>query len=81
MAKIETIATEIYGADGIELSPECQKQVEMLEKQGYGHLPICMAKTHLSLSHDANRKGAPTGFTLPIREVNNGVDRLNRIKQ
>ena len=67
--KIETIAREIYGADGVEYSAEAEEQIALYEKQGFGRLPICMAKTHLSLSADATAKGVPTGFTLPIREV------------
>lgn len=69
VAKIETIAKEMYGADGIELSPEAQEEIERYTRQGYGDLPICMAKTALSLSDDPNKKGVPTGFTLPIRNV------------
>ncbi len=67
--KIETIAKEIYGADGVEFSEEAEKKVQMFEKLGYGNLPMCMAKTHLSLSHDPHLKGAPTGFMLPIRDI------------
>lgn len=63
-SKIETIAKEIYGADGIELSAEAAEKLARYEKQGFGGLPICMAKTHLSLSHDPSRKGAPTGTIL-----------------
>lgn len=71
--KIETIAKEIYGADGVEYSEEAEEQVALYEKQGFGGLPICMAKTHLSLSADAKAKGVPTGFVLPIREVKASV--------
>ena len=67
--KIETIAKEMYGADGIELSEEAQAEIDRYEAQGYGGLPICMAKTALSLSDDPSKKGVPTGFTLPIRNV------------
>lgn len=67
--KIEIIAKEMYGADGIELSPEAEVEIERYERQGYGALPICMAKTALSLSDDPSKKGVPTGFTLPIRNV------------
>ncbi|GFO48692.1 C-1-tetrahydrofolate synthase, cytoplasmic [Plakobranchus ocellatus] len=67
--KIETIAKEIYGADGIELEPLAQEQIERYKKQGFNDLPVCMAKTHLSLSHKPELKGAPTGFVLPIREA------------
>ncbi len=68
-AKIETIATSMYGASGVMYEPLAKKQLADLESRGFGGLPICMAKTHLSLSHDASKKGAPTGYTLPIREV------------
>jgi formyltetrahydrofolate synthetase len=71
--KIETIATEIYGADGVSYEPMAEKQIENYEKAGFGDLPICMAKTHLSLSHDPDLKGVPTGFTVPIREVRASV--------
>lgn len=67
--KIEMIAKEVYGADGIEISPEAQVQIDRYKKQGFGNMPLCMAKTHLSLSHDPALKGAPTGFVLPIRDV------------
>ncbi len=71
--KIETIATRIYGADGVDYDPKAERQIAAYEKAGYGNLPICMAKTHLSLSHDPNWKGAPKGFRLPIREVRASV--------
>ncbi|RME47006.1 MAG: formate--tetrahydrofolate ligase [Chloroflexi bacterium] len=71
--KIEIIATEIYGADGVEYSPEAEAQIRTYEQNGFGNLPICMAKTHLSLSHDPNLKGVPKGFTLPVREVRASV--------
>ena len=67
--KIETIATKIYGADGVNYLPEAEKKIELYTKQGFDKLPICMAKTHLSLSHDPDLKGRPTGFTVPIRDV------------
>ncbi len=67
--KIETIARRVYGADGVEFLPAARKSLKQFEELGYGHLPICMAKTQYSLSHDANLKGRPTGFTVPIREV------------
>lgn len=72
-AKIETIAREIYGADGVEYSEVADEQIARFEGAGFGNLPICMAKTHLSLSHDPKLKGVPTGFTLPIREVRASV--------
>ncbi|KJE92827.1 mthfd1 protein [Capsaspora owczarzaki ATCC 30864] len=71
--KIAKIATDIYGAAGIELSEKAKTQIALYKKQGFNDLPICMAKTHLSLSHDPTVKGAPTGFTLPIREVRASV--------
>ena len=67
--KIETIATRIYGAAGVEYLPAARKSLKQFEDLGYGHLPICMAKTQYSLSHDASLKNRPTGFTVPIREV------------
>lgn len=67
--KISIISKEIYGADGIELSELAQKQVDTYTRQGYGDLPICMAKTQYSFSHDPKLKGVPTGFTIPIRAV------------
>ncbi len=72
-AKIETIATKIYGADGVSYEPFADQQIAAYEANGFGNLPICMAKTHLSLSHDPTLKGAPTGFTLPVREVRASV--------
>lgn len=71
--KIEAIAQKIYGADGVTFTPAAAKQIKDYEANGFGNLPICMAKTHLSLSHDPNLKGAPTGFLLPIREVRASV--------
>ena len=71
--KIEAIATKIYGADGVTYTPQAAKQIKDYEANGFGKLPICMAKTHLSLSHDATLKGAPVGFMLPIREVRASV--------
>jgi formate--tetrahydrofolate ligase len=67
--KIDTIATKVYGADGVEFLPAAARSLKQFEELGYGHLPICMAKTQYSLSHDAALKGRPTGFTVPIREV------------
>jgi len=71
--KIEVIAKRIYGADGIDILPDARKRLDLFTKQGFGGLPICMAKTHLSLSHDAERKGAPSGFILPIRDARASV--------
>lgn len=67
--KIETIAREIYGAEDVEYSTAANKQIAEFESAGLGELPICMAKTHLSMSHDPQLKGAPSGFTVPVREV------------
>jgi formate--tetrahydrofolate ligase len=67
--KIELIATRIYGAAGVEFQPAATKALKLYEEMGFGHLPVCMAKTQYSLSHDANLKGRPTGFTLPVRDV------------
>lgn len=71
--KIEKIATEVYGADGIDISPQAAKDLAHFEKLGYGRLPVVMAKTHLSLSHDPQLKGRPTGWRLPVREVRAAV--------
>jgi formyltetrahydrofolate synthetase len=71
--KIETIAKEIYSADGVEYSPLAERQIADYENAGFGELPICMAKTHLSISHDPALKGAPSGFTVPVREVRASV--------
>lgn len=71
--KIETIAREVYGADGVDYSPEAEKQIEDYTRLGYGHLPICMAKTHLSLSADPALKGVPKGFRILVREVRASV--------
>ncbi len=71
--KIETIATQIYGADGVTYEPLAEKQIRDYEAKGFGKLPICMAKTHLSISHDPALKNAPTGFTVPVREVRASV--------
>ncbi|EWH03511.1 formate--tetrahydrofolate ligase, partial [Halomonas sp. BC04] len=68
-AKIECIATRLYGADGVDFAPTARKQLEAWQRQGHGRLPVCIAKTHLSLSADPSRLGAPTGWRLPVREV------------
>jgi formate--tetrahydrofolate ligase len=67
--KIEAIATTMYGADGVDYAPAAAAQITRYTEVGYGSLPICMAKTHLSLSHDPARVGRPRGFRVPIREV------------
>jgi methylenetetrahydrofolate dehydrogenase (NADP+) / methenyltetrahydrofolate cyclohydrolase / formyltetrahydrofolate synthetase len=71
--KIEKIAKDIYGADGVSYEPLAEEQIATYERAGFGGLPICMAKTHLSLSHDPLLKGVPTGFTVPVREVRASV--------
>jgi formate--tetrahydrofolate ligase len=68
-AKIEAVAKRAYGASGIELSPQAATQADRLADAGLGTLPVCIAKTHLSLSHDPLLGGAPKGFTLPVREL------------
>ena len=67
--KIETIAKEIYRADGVVMDKKITDQLAVWEEQGYGKLPVCMAKTQYSFSTDPNQRGAPTGFDLPVREV------------
>jgi formyltetrahydrofolate synthetase len=71
--KIETIASRIYGADGVSYEPLAEQQIANYERAGFGKLPICMAKTHLSLTHDPSLKGVPKGWTLPVREVRASV--------
>lgn len=71
--KIETIATEIYGADGVDYAPAAEAKIKLYNKMGLNNLPICMAKTHLSLSHDPTLKGRPQGFRLPVRDINASV--------
>ena len=67
--KIETIATKIYGAAGVDYLPAAEQQIKKYTELGYANLPICMAKTHLSISHDPNLKGRPSGFRVSVREV------------
>lgn len=71
--KIEIIAKQIYGADGVQYSTDAEKQIELYTESGFDKLPICMAKTQLSLSHDPNLKGAPKGFVIPVREIRASV--------
>lgn len=71
--KITCIAREMYGADDVKLSEEALAKVELYKKQGFDKLPICMAKTQYSLSHNPALKGRPTGFTLPIRDIRASV--------
>lgn len=72
-AKIETICREVYGAREVTYSPLAEEQMERYTKQGFHKLPICMAKTHLSLSTDPTKKGVPTGFSIAVREVRASV--------
>ena len=67
--QIERIATTLYGADGVEFQPAAIRKLSLLEQRGLGGLPVCMAKTHMSLSHDAAQRGRPTGYRLPIRDL------------
>ncbi|NLF51044.1 MAG: formate--tetrahydrofolate ligase, partial [Leptolinea sp.] len=71
--KIETIAREVYGADGVDYSPEAEERIADYTRLGFDRLPICMAKTHLSLSHDPTLKGVPKGYRIPIRDVRASV--------
>ncbi|HEY1014092.1 MAG TPA: formate--tetrahydrofolate ligase [Herpetosiphonaceae bacterium] len=67
--KIKRLATTVYGAAEVSYTPEARRQLKRFERDGYGALPICMAKTHLSISHDPKLLGAPSGYVFPIREV------------
>jgi formate--tetrahydrofolate ligase len=67
--KIDTVARKVYGADGVSYTPVASRQLDTYEAAGFGRLPVCIAKTHLSISSDPALKGAPTGWTLPVREV------------
>jgi formate--tetrahydrofolate ligase len=71
--KIHSLASKIYGADGVSYTPQAEEQIAAFESNGFGNLPICMAKTHLSLSHDPKLKGAPSGYTFHVREVRASV--------
>ena len=71
--KIETIASRLYGADGVDYSAEAARQLDAFERRGFGGLPVCVAKTQLSLSSDPSLKGAPTGWRLPVREARASV--------
>jgi len=71
--KMETIVKEIYGADGVEIEEEAKKQIEVYTKHGWDKLPICMAKTHLSLTSNPEIKGVPTGFKIPIKRIRASV--------
>jgi formate--tetrahydrofolate ligase len=71
--KIETVATEVYGADGVDYLPLADRQLDTYEKAGFGNLPVCIAKTHLSISSNPALKGAPKGWRLPVREARANV--------
>jgi len=71
--KIEMISTEIYGAKDVEYSPLAEDRIKEYARLGYDNLPICMAKTHLSLSHDPSMKGVPKDFRIPIRDINASI--------
>lgn len=68
--KIETIAAEIYGADGVDYSDTALAQIKRYEKQGYADIPVCMAKTQSSISDNPNLKGRPSGFRISVKEIN-----------
>ena len=67
--QIETIARRLYGADGVDYLPQAEKDIARMQTLGMGDAPVCMAKTHLSLSHDPTLLNRPTGFRLPVRGV------------
>jgi len=67
--KIQTIATQIYGANGVDFLPQARQKIELYTRLGFDMLPVNMAKTPLSLSHDPDRKGLPSGYDLPVRDI------------
>jgi formyltetrahydrofolate synthetase len=67
--KLTTVVREVYGGDGISLEPLARQRIEKFQRWGFGHLPVCIAKTQYSLSHDPELLGRPRGFTLPVRDV------------
>ena len=71
--KIETIATKVYGAEGVDYAPTASRQLDTYEAAGFGAMPVCIAKTHLSISSDPTLKGAPKGWRLPVREARANV--------
>ena len=71
--KFETVAAKVYGADGVDYSAAAARQLDTYERAGFGHLPVCIAKTHLSISSNPTLKGPPTGWRLPVREVRASV--------
>lgn len=70
LEKINTITSKVYGATAVKMSDEVLKKIELLESNGFGSLPLCIAKTHLSISHDPKMKGAPSNYTFPIVDIN-----------
>ncbi|MFN2490051.1 MAG: formate--tetrahydrofolate ligase [Actinomycetota bacterium] len=72
-AKIEAVATRVYGAEAVSYSPVAARQLDAFERNGFGGLPVCLAKTHLSISSDPSLKGAPKGWVLPVREARASV--------
>ncbi|WP_433801130.1 formate--tetrahydrofolate ligase [Actinomycetospora sp. CA-084318] len=71
--KIEAVATKVYGADGVDYAPAANSSIDLYERNGFGGLPVCIAKTHLSISSDPKLLGAPTGWRMPVREVRASV--------
>jgi formyltetrahydrofolate synthetase len=71
--KIEKICTEVYGAAGVDYLPEAEQKIELYTRLGFAGLPLCMAKTHLSFSHDPALKGAPSGYRIPVRDIRASV--------
>jgi formate--tetrahydrofolate ligase len=71
--KVAAVATRVYGADGVDYTPAAARQLETYERAGFGRLPVCIAKTHLSISSDPSLLGAPTGWRLPVREARAAV--------
>ena len=67
--KIQSVVTRCYGADGFDLSEKAKKDLKQIEEWGFGRLPVCIAKTPLSLTHDAKRLGAPKGFRIPVERL------------
>jgi formate--tetrahydrofolate ligase len=70
---VEAIATEVYGAEGVDYTPAAARQLDLYQRSGFGGLPICIAKTHLSISSDPALTGAPRGWRLPVREARASV--------
>ncbi len=71
--KVLALARQIYAAEDVSWAPEARRRLRYFESQGWGNLPICMAKTHLSISHDPTRRGRPSGYTFPITDIRASV--------